>query len=393
MDIRFHSVLSETIRVFVIGVFLLVSLPAQAQLDGSASSQIEQILTAELPQVDTLRSGQEMYEETCATCHSSDGSGEAAQKLGLAVQPPDFSDCSFVTREPDQDFMAVATEGGPVRGFSPLMPAHGTTYSEAQIQRIVNYTRTFCENDAWPRGELNLPRPLVTEKAYPEDEAVVSSSIDAEGAGAVMNEFVFEKRFGARNQLEVVVPFGLREQTGTGWSPMHLGDVAVGVKRALYHSARSGTILSLTGEVILPTGDSDAGFGNGMTVLEPFVSFGQILPAGTFIHAQSGVEFPTDRSTASEEGFWRTVLGKSITQGRWGRTWSPMVELLGSREFESGAQAHWDLVPQLQITLNKRQHIMANVGVRIPLDDPGRSSQVMVYLLWDWFDGGFFEGW
>ncbi len=36
---------------------------------------------------------------------------------------------------------------------------------------------------------------------------------------------------------------------------------------------------------------------------------------------------------------------------------------------------------------------MANIGVRIPVDDPERSSQVMVYLLWDWFDGGFFEGW
>lgn len=393
MNITIRSFISEATFILFVGTFILAGLPVQAQLSNPQSSPVEQILTSELPQVDTLRTGREMYEETCARCHGTGGTGQAAQKLGLDVQPPDFTNCSFVTREPDQDFLAVAHVGGPVRGFSPPMPPHGSIYSSAQIQRIVNYIRTFCTDDDWPRGELNLPRPMVTEKAYPEDEAVISSSVDAEGSGAVMNEFVFEKRFGARNQLEVVIPFGLRERPSAGWSPMHVGDVALGVKRALYHSLQSGTILSLTGEVILPTGDSDAGFGKGTTVLEPFVSFGQILPVGAFIHAQSGVEFPTDRDLATEEAFWRAVLGKSMTQGRWGRTWSPMVEVLGSREFEGGAQTHWDLVPQVQVTLNKRQHIMANVGVRIPVDDPGRSSQVMVYLLWDWFDGGFFEGW
>jgi hypothetical protein len=50
-------------------------------------------------------------------------------------------------------------------------------------------------------------------------------------------------------------------------------------------------------------------------------------------------------------------------------------------------------VPQIQITLNRRQHIMMNVGYRMPVDDASRTSQIMVYLLWDWFDGGFTEGW
>jgi len=51
-------------------------------------------------------------------------------------------------------------------------------------------------------------------------------------------------------------------------------------------------------------------------------------------------------------------------------------------------------VPQFQVTLNTRQHIMANFGVRIPLDKPGtRSTQFAFYLLWDWFDGGLRDGW
>jgi hypothetical protein len=43
--------------------------------------------------------------------------------------------------------------------------------------------RTFCASDAWPRGELNLPRALVTEKAFPEDEAVLTTSVATSGPG------------------------------------------------------------------------------------------------------------------------------------------------------------------------------------------------------------------
>jgi hypothetical protein len=71
-----------------------------------------------------------------------------------------------------------------------------------------------------------------------------------------------------------------------------------------------------------------------------------------------------------------------------------MVELLGSQELVSGADLHWDAVPQMQVTLNTRQHIMLNAGVRMPLNHTAdRDTQVIVYLLWDWFDGGLREGW
>ena len=87
------------------------------------------------------------------------------------------------------------------------------------------------------------------------------------------------------------------------------------------------------------------------------------------------------------------LLGKSVQRGRFGRVWSPMVEVLGARALEGGATTHWDLVPQIQVTLNTRQHVMANLAVRMPVDDTSREPEVLVYVLWDWFDGGFFEGW
>jgi hypothetical protein len=71
-----------------------------------------------------------------------------------------------------------------------------------------------------------------------------------------------------------------------------------------------------------------------------------------------------------------------------------MVEVLGKSDLEEDATVHWDIAPQLQISLSTRQHMLLNLATRIPLE-PGndRPVEVFVYLLWDWFDGGFLEGW
>jgi hypothetical protein len=71
-----------------------------------------------------------------------------------------------------------------------------------------------------------------------------------------------------------------------------------------------------------------------------------------------------------------------------------MMEFLADRDLLKGAKTNWDILPQFQVTLNKRQHIRASVGVRLPANNTaGRSSQLVFYLLWDTFDGGLRDGW
>src|SRR5690606_7204339 len=110
---------------------------------------------------------------------------------------------------------------------------------------------------------------------------------------------------------------------------------------------------------------------------------------------QGAVELSTDTERADHEAVLRAALGRTWTQGRFGRSWSPMLEVLASRGLEDGASGvEWDVVPQVQVTLNTRQHVMANAGVRLPVGERnGRRSQFVLYVLWDWFDGGFFDGW
>ncbi len=348
---------------------------------------------------DVPETGPEIYLYACANCHGYDGKGQPQSRLGFADPLPDFTDCDFAVREPDSDWVGVAAQGGPSRGFSEMMPAFAHVLTVEQIEKAVGHIRTFCTDKNWPSGELNLPRALFTEKAYLEDEAVITASV-SEDLDRISGEIVYEQRFGPRNQVEIKVPFGWSEMTvpgelgpATDWASS-LGDVAVGVKRAIYHNIKGGSIFSAAAEIILPTGDEARGFGKGTFVFEPFVSFGQILPAEFFLHSQAGLEIPTKTESAKNEAFLRLVLGRTFTSGPWGRAWSPMVELLASRELVSGEEINWDVVPEIQVTLNKRQHIMFNVGVRIPVNNTsGRDVRLVAYLLWDWFDGGFFEGW
>jgi len=335
-----------------------------------------------------------VYRSACQGCHGPDGRGMPQSTTALPLPVPDFSDCNFATREPDGDWLAIIHQGGPTRGFDPLMPAFGEALTEEDQELALAHVRTFCgDRKAWPGGNLNLPRTLFTEKAFVEDEVVVTASIAAEGDPNVASKIVYEKRFFSKGQFELVVPLGFKQPEGQDWTT-GLGDVVLGWKQVLFHSLTSGSILAASGEIILPIGDEGGGFGQGVTAFEPFVSFGQVLRGDSFIQAQVGGVLPSDTEKAARRAFWRVAAGKSFAENRWGRTWTPMIELLGFEQYEDGQDAHYDLVPQFQVTLNTRQHIMANIGVRIPLDKPGtRSTQIAFYLLWDWFDGGLRDGW
>ena len=49
------------------------------------------------------RTPAQVYRAACATCHGPDGKGAPQSLVGFALPLPDFTDCSFATREPDSD--------------------------------------------------------------------------------------------------------------------------------------------------------------------------------------------------------------------------------------------------------------------------------------------------
>ena len=269
-------------------------------------------------------------------------------------------------------------EGGRVRGLDRMMPAFGGALTDEEISRSVDYVRGLLPDlPDWPLGELNLPRALFTEKAFPENEVVLTSTIAA--ARARQRDERAGLRAAARRAGDVRGRRAVRRAgpdrthraggtASTGWTA-GLGDLGFAFKDAVVQSARTGSILALGLDVSVPTGRTDQGLGAGVTVFDPFVAFGQILPAGSFAQAHAGVDLPVDTTIAKPDVFWRALLGWSVSAHRFGRMYSPMLEVLGTRELDTaGAVVTWDLVPQMQVTLSRRKHVRVDVGAEVPVN-------------------------
>jgi len=316
--------------------------------------------------------GQQLYQAACAACHGNDGRGQPIAVRGFDVEPPDFTDCSLTTPEADLDWSSIIHQGGPARAFNQLMPAFGDELSDEEIAKVIGHLRGFCTERGWPLGDLNMPRAIITEKAFPENEAVVTTTFSRVSGERIASEFVYEHRLGRRGQYELFV--------------QDVDEIGGAYKHVLFDSHQYGSILAGGGEIK---------FSESGAVFEAFTAFSQAMPYVTdgFLHAHAGVEVPTEKNAPSE-AFWRVAAGKSFMTNRWGRAWSPMFELLAVRELERSVPIEWDALPEMQVSLSTRQHVLLSVGVRVPMTQRTvRRTTVMAYLLWDWFDGGFLSGW
>jgi hypothetical protein len=379
--------MTKLIRPLIICVFAILSV---ASLHLSA----QRLRYEQRPDVEN---GAKVYKGGCIACHGSDGKG-APMASTVFLRPdtfPDFTDCAGTTPEPDGNWKAVIVHGGPSRGLSQIMPAFGDLLTDEQMNDVIAYMRRFCKNvHHYPLGELNLPRALVTEKAFPENEIVVSTAASASGAPAWTTDVIDERTIiDARTQLETDIPVNYADQNHN-WTA-GFGDITLGVKRELFSSLRTGSILSVQGGFLLPTGDSKRGFGAGTAQFEPFAAFDQLFKENTFLQTQLGADLPFDTSVAQRSMFWRAAVGQTMAQDHMlGRLFTPMVELLAVRSFAPGASTNWDVLPEMQVTVSRRQHVRVGFGVREPFTNTsGRPAQVMFYLLWDRADGKLWNGW
>ena len=126
-------------RHAVLGLLLFAAIAVSAPVSA-----------AQAPSAD--RSGAEVFRAGCAACHGVDGRGTAQSIVGFDTPLPDFTDCSFASREPAADWFAIAHDGGPVRAFNRRMPAFGEALTTAEIERTIDYVRGLCADPAWPHS-------------------------------------------------------------------------------------------------------------------------------------------------------------------------------------------------------------------------------------------------
>ena len=199
----------------------------------------------------------EMWNAWCARCHGRDGTGKVAEPT-VTVEPRDFTDCKTSAGEADPDWELAITGGGPAVGLSDQMPAFGDALKPAQIQGFVAHLRTFCREKGWPDGNLNLPRAIFTEKAFPEDELViapVASHVKGQGTSWSIAT-IFEHRMGKRFQLELLGP--VSSAAGGSARETGYGDTEIGQKTVMNPNARNH-LATFGFDFVAPTGDASRG--------------------------------------------------------------------------------------------------------------------------------------
>ena len=181
-------------------------------------------------------------------------------------------------------------------------------------------------------------------------------------------------KFTPGNQLEVELPVNVvRSKDAPAQSG--IGDTVVGIKHVLFFNldpnAATGSILSVQGELSLPTGSRSRQLGTGQTAVGclrclRYAFAGKRLPscrrAAMFLAPYGGGSPPRSHT--------RRLLGSSFSSGMGlGRLWSPMLEVVANRDLQGGAVTDFDVIPQFEVTLSARQHVSANLAYRIALND------------------------
>jgi hypothetical protein len=257
--------------------------------------------------------------------------------------------------------------------------------TEQQINLVVAYLRTFCTED-WPTGDLNFPRPLVTEKAYPENEVVLSWNFSRSPNKERDTQFIwsFEKRIGARGQIELNIPFNIRDPKD-GATVGGIGDVEAAAKYVLYDNPETLFILSGGLEVGLPTGSFRRELGEGTTTLSPFLATGKAW--GDFVSQGSlKFEYPFVTRRAPKAVFYDLALSYPIfDQGR-GTEAHAMMEFNAKSEWGNQSPKHFQLylTPGFRKGLTPAGNWAIAFGVQVPVTREREANyRVLGYLLYE----------
>jgi hypothetical protein len=322
----------------------------------------------------------EMWSAWCARCHAQDGSGKVSEPT-VTVEPLDFTDCRIASAEPDADWAVAITHGGPAVGLSSQMPAFGDVLTSGQVGEFVSLIRGFCRERGWPTGNLNLPRPIFTEKAFPENEIILLpvASHDKRRPDSYTISTIYERRIGKRAQLEAILPLERVYVSSLDNAETGVGDVEVGIKYALTPESPR-YLLSAGFDVAFPTGAEGRLLGDFSAVFEPYLAIGTVA-AGNYLQGQLKIELPSSNSFRTRETIYNVYLGRDTSV--FPNTWTLGVELNGeNREL-------W-LTPQLRRGLTRTGALGGAFGVRIPLTDRAEHGVALVgYLLWEYLEPVF----
>lgn len=340
-----------------------------------------------LPASASQPDSQALYSTHCASCHGPGGALDANSPVvqGLGVEPANFTDPLFNSREPAQDWEMVVEHGGAALGLSEKMPAFGNTLTQQEIESVVAYLKSVPGEHRYPDGALNLFLPLNTIKAFPEDEVVWKSDyVQRDGIDVWENVLEFEKRVGQRGQIAVELVQSLED------GDSDFDKVEIGGKYVLHTNSSNTSILTGGAKFEFPVNGGDEEF-------LPYLAFGKILNSQFTFQGHTRAKLPFDDFS---DGSLELAGIVHWTHSPWPRNVFPGLEVVAEFPFDRGSGPNRSdftevsVVPQLRFGLTKGGHVALNTGVKIPINERDRFDYVgQISLLWDFADGPFWAGW
>jgi len=310
-------------------------------------------------------SGAALFAAWCKSCHGADGRGTPAATTRLEVPPADLHECKGSTAETEDRWVNIVAQGGAAFGLSLDMPAFGEAGTPARIRAVVRYARSLCGELGWPPGELNFPRAFLVEKAYPEDEVVITDQARGQ-------EYIYEHRLGKRFQLEASA------RTALDGQPRAVDGVTGALKYNLWHSLERRELVSLGLEATPPLGRQDA------WELEPFLAFG--ANPGRALVVQGEVVATWEEGGGFGGMSYRMGAGHEL--GRF----VPMLEAGWS--VPTAGERALSFYPQVWIRLSRLGHVAGSLGAELPATGPEpRHPRLIAFVLWDFGDAPLFRGW
>ena len=218
--------------------------------------------------LDPLLHGREIFQNNCIMCHGEDAKGTGQLAAALPVKPANLTDCQLTAEDPVEVVQGIIRHGGPYAGRSSAMPAFGNSLTDAEIADVARYVKSLCADPDWVPGELNFPRPLLTDKAFPEQEMIVGGRFGRNGKNVDEYWGRLEYRVNGLTNIEITSR-ALSINPNNGPTESGLGDTSLSVKRVVAFSPRNRALASVGLQLTLPTGNDQRGLGDGSVVFEP----------------------------------------------------------------------------------------------------------------------------
>ena len=313
---------------------------------------------------DPLR-GKVVFQRACAVCHGADARGRDSVPISLPSKPDDLTNCRITSENPLEIVEAVVRHGHQYGELVPTVPIRKGMLTDQEITDVVSYVKTLCTDPNWVPDELSFPRPLITGKAYPEQEVVIGTQFARNSRNVTQMFTELEYRVSGRTGIELTPRY--QWMSGMGGSESGIGDTSISIRHVVAWDPVKLWLASVGLEVSLPTGSKTRGLGAGEVVWEPFVRAGWDWHHVVLQTALTMV-LPTETSNTNAAFEYDVAIGRYFQPNpRWQIT--PMVEVNSETRMTGAAKGETisTVTPEVRVKWLK---VSAGFGVQVPITGP-----------------------